>query len=119
MRLARFVYSGVIMLLAFLSVVAAVEEAADVDSGRFEADKLLNLGSGILAAALFVVTVMAYRRTKNARLTYVSAAFMVFAVKGLLAGQEIFFAEWAWVDPTAGVLDFVIIVCFSLGVLKR
>lgn len=84
-----------------------------------EGEKLFNLCSGALALLLFVLTAVAYSRTRNGRLLYVSFAFFLYAIKGVLLSLELFFGEWGWVDPVAAVLDFFILLCFFRGILKK
>ena len=108
-----------VLLLASLSSFVFAEEADDLMIARFELEKLLNFGSGLLAAGLFAATLLAYRRTKNKRLVYVSIAFLLFAAKGFLTSHELFFEEWPWVDPTASFLNFAILLSFFFGVMKK
>ena len=101
------------------SSVAFAQELDDFSIGGLELEKVLNLGSGILATALLAVTWIAFQKTKNKRLLYVSAAFLLFAVKGFLTAHELFFEEWPLVDPIASLLNFGIILCFFFGVMKK
>ena len=107
------------LIFANVSSLAFAEEADDLEILGFEVEKLLNLGSGFLAAGLFTATSLAYKRTGNKRLIYVSAAFFLFAVKGFLTSHELFFEEWHWVDPTASFLNFAILLSFFFGVMKK
>lgn len=102
-----------------LAPVVLAEEDGDWQLFGFEGEKLFNLGSGILSTVLFVLTFIAYKRTKQSRLLYVSLAFLLFAIKGYLGASELFFEELAWVDPTAAVLNFAILLCFFRGILKK
>jgi len=107
-----------LFLLPF-SVVAENDDGEDIELFGLELEKLLNLGSGILAIVLFLLTQTAYRRTRNKRLQYVSFAFVLFALKGFLMAHELFFREWSWVDPTASALDFAILLIFFFGIIKQ
>jgi len=109
--------SAIVLVLLCPAVLA--EEADDVEVFGVEFEKVLNLGSGLLATALFILTSLAYRRTKRGRLLYVSAAFLLFAVKGVLTSLELFFGEWPWADPAASFLDFGILLSFIVGVMKK
>ena len=101
------------------AVLAQEETASDIFIYDLELEKLLNFGSGLLAAVLFVLTFTAYRRTHNQRLLYVSIAFDLFAFKGFLIAHELFFDEWLFVDPVASVLDFAILLFFFFGIIKK
>ena len=97
-------YIILVSLLTNLASFVFAEEMGDLDDIEvlgFELEKLLNLGSGLLATGLFIATSLAYKRTGNKMLIYVSAAFLLFAVKGFLTSHELFFGEWPWVDPIA------------------
>ena len=110
------------LMLLPLSVGAKGSEdgrSEDLEIFGLELEKVLNLGSGILAAFLGYLTYIAYTRTNNKRLKYVSLAFAIFAIKGFLTSAELFFNEGPWIDPTASVLDFVILLVFFFGIIKK
>ncbi len=107
------------MFLLSTTAVFAQEENDDWQVFGLEGEKLFNLGSGILSTILFVLTFIAYRRTKQSRLLYVSSAFFLFAVKSYLGALELFFEEMAWIDPTAAVFNFAILLCFFWGIMKK
>ncbi len=108
-----------ILLVQLSSFVLAAEDKNDFEIFGLEAEKLLNLGSGLLATALFIVTFAAYKRTKRKRMIYISIAFLLFAIKGFLTSAELFFNDWVWIDPTASILNFAILLAFFFGVLKK
>ena len=112
-------YLVLALFFANIPSFALAEEAGDLRILGFELEKIFNLGSGLLATGLFAATLLAYRRTKNKRLVYVSAAFLLFAAKGFLTSHELFFEEWKWVEPTASFLNFAILLSFFLGVIKK
>jgi len=101
-----------------LATSVHAEEDEDWQLFGVEAEKLFNLGSGILATILLGLTFAAYLRTKQNRLLYVSLAFFLFAIKGYLTSMELFFGEWLWVDPTAAILNFAILLSFFQGIIK-
>jgi len=114
--------TGIMFVLFLLALPLAVAEEADGDweiVPGVEGEKALNLTSGILALALFVLTAVAYARTRSRRLLFVAAAFLLFAVKGGITSMELFFGEWAWVDPVSAVLDFFILLSFFVGLLRK
>lgn len=107
------------LLLIHLSNGALAAEDDDWQVFGLEVEKLLNLGSGILAVVLFTMTFIAYRRTKHRKLLYVSAAFLLFALKGLLTSHELFMEEFSMVDPLASLLNFGILLAFFLGMVRK
>lgn len=108
-----------IILMMLLPTVLAEDMDDDPEIFGLELEKLLNLGTGLLATLLAVVTFIAYRRTANKRLMFVSSAFVIFAVKGFLTSLELFMEEITWIDPMASALNFVIILLFFFGVMKK
>ncbi|HLC72814.1 MAG TPA: hypothetical protein VJH37_04490 [Candidatus Nanoarchaeia archaeon] len=115
----KLVHLSLLLLVLFSLSVFAEEDNDDVMFLNLELENLLNLLSGILSFVLFLLTYSGYRHTNNKRLQYVSFAFLLFAIKGLLMTHELFFAEWSWVDPITGIFDFVILLVFFLGIVKK
>ena len=112
------------LFLMQLSSIVLAEEDEDDDQDDpeifgLEIDELLNLGSGLLATGLFVVTFLAYKKTKRKRLVYVSTAFALFAINGFLTSTELFFEELAWIDPIASFLNFAILLSFFFGIVRK
>ena len=108
-----------IVLVIHSSSFVFAQEVDEFMVFNLEAEKLLNLGSGVLALALFIVSLVAYRRTRLKKLIYVSIAFGIFAVKSLLISMELFFGDLSWTDPVASILDFGILLAFFAGMLKK
>ncbi|MCM2325679.1 MAG: hypothetical protein NDI94_04395 [Candidatus Woesearchaeota archaeon] len=107
-------------IMILLSTFAFAEDTgADPSIYGLEIEKLLNLGSGLLAFALFITTMAAYKKKKNKRLLYVSVAFFLFSVKGFLTSLELFSLDITIIDPIASVLNFAILLCFFFGVIKK
>ena len=106
-------------ILVQMPLFVLAEEGGDVIVKGFELDKLLNFGGALLATALFILTVVAYNRYKNRRLIYVSAAFLLFAIKGFLLSMEVIFGDWSWIDIMVSIFDFAILLSFFFGILKK
>lgn len=102
-----------------LSSLVWAQADADISIYGFELEKLLNLGSGILALALLAITYAAYRRNHNKRLLYISVAFLLFALKGFITSLELIGLDLLWPDPVSSVLNFAILLSFFFGVIKR
>tara|TARA_Y100000310_G_C20698091_1_gene827161 strand:- start:882 stop:1226 length:345 start_codon:yes stop_codon:yes gene_type:complete len=110
------IFIFVVLLLALSPAVLADD---DIEVFGLELEKLLNLGSGILALGLFVVTAIAYKRNQRSKLLFICLAFLLFSLKGFLTAHELFIPELEFVDPIASFLDFGILLSFFTGVLKR
>ncbi len=112
-----FLFLMEVVPLTFAQTI--VEEHDDWELFGLEVEKLLNFGSGMLALVLSSVTFVAYRRIKQERLLYVTIAFFLFAIKGFLTAHELFSEEWTWADPVASILNFVILLAFFIGIVKK
>ncbi len=76
----------------------------------------------VLSLFLTVVSILAYRRSKNKKLLYVSGAFLLFLGKGLWLSYNSFIVSLSsnndiWIPVLA--LDMVILVIFYFGAMKR
>ena len=110
----------VLVVLSFLSVhVSAQEEDGNYLVSGFELEKILFMISALLSLFLFFIAVVAYQRDGRSRLLFVSIGFLLFAVKNFLVSSELFFPEVDWFDPAAVVLEFLALLGFFFGVLKR
>ena len=85
-------------------------------------DILIMIGT-IAAFVLFVISLMAYRRSRDLRVLVVSMAFFFFAVKELLGVLSNFFPnEFIYIDHAADVLNLLILLSFIMlmyGVSSR
>ena len=98
-----------------------VTEQGDINIfTRIALDDLITLASSVLAIVLFALTFIAYRRSGRSKLAYVSAAFFLYAVKGFINASDLFLpVKSAWADPTANFLDFAILLCFFIGIMRK
>jgi hypothetical protein len=75
------------------------------------------------ALVLFVISLIAYRRTRDLRILVVSMAFFFFAVKELLFVMQNFFpGEFIYIDNAERVLELLIVLSFIMlmyGVSRR
>ena len=109
----------VCFILLHANSFVLAKESDDIFVHGFELEKLLNLGSSLLATALLILILFAYKRNRNKRLLYVGAAFLLFAIKGFLISLEIWFGDWPWVDPASSFLYFAILLSFFFGIMKK
>jgi|LGVD01.1.fsa_nt_gb formate hydrogenlyase subunit 3/multisubunit Na+/H+ antiporter MnhD subunit len=112
------------LVLVISPLLASAYEDPDENewttSSGVDVEELIILGSSILAIALFAITIIAYNRDRRKKLLYVAVAFFFFAVKGILLSSDIFIPDKvAWIDPLAVFLDFIILLSFFFGILKK
>ena len=109
----------VFLLLTIPIFTVNAEENDDIQVFGLELEKLLNFISGILSTVLFLFAGIAYKRTRRTRLRYVSAAFLLFAIKSFLISSEMFFGDFSLIDPVASLLDFGILLSFFVGIFRE
>ena len=71
---------------------------------------------------LFAISAISYNRIRSQRLLFVSIAFGIFFVKGLLLTIGIFMIprpDWLEISIHLIVLDFLIMIMLYLGIAKR
>ena len=115
----KILFCIILILLLQIPIFVLAAEVGDVTVKGFELDKLLNLGSALLATSLFVLTILAYNRKRSQRLIYVIIAFLLFAVKGFISSIAIFLGDIGWIDAFANFIDFIILLSFFFGILKK
>jgi len=109
----------VVMAFVNFNVVAQEEEGEDIQISGFDLEEIISFVNGWLSVFLFILAYMAYKRDGRKRLFYVSLAFLLFAVKSFLNASELFFPDMAWVGPTATVLEFLVLLSFFFGVIRK
>jgi hydrogenase/urease accessory protein HupE len=83
-------------------------------------DSLISVLSSILAAALFLISLLAYLRDRRRRLLFVTGAFFLFAIRGFLIVISDYSIPGAvWIDSLANLLDFGVLLLFFLGLIKK
>jgi len=112
---AFFLLVGIFSTHAF----AENENEITVLSG-IELDNIITLISSILSIILFTLTFVAYKQSGKSKLSYIAAAFLLFAIKGfVLSSDMVFVYAVNWMDPAAHLLDFAILLLFFSGIIKK
>ncbi len=81
----------------------------------------LDFATGIFAAVLLVISLLAYKRTNLTRLIFVSAAFGLYAFRAILPRLEIFLpsVEATTIDTILSSIGFVILALFFVAIVKK
>ena len=103
----------------FISSSSEGGDLGDIMFFGLELEKLVSLVNGLLSLALFVITFTAFRREHRERMLYVSIAFLLFSVRNFLFAHELFVQEIVIIGPVSTMLDFVILLVFFYGMLKK
>jgi formate hydrogenlyase subunit 3/multisubunit Na+/H+ antiporter MnhD subunit len=92
----------------------------DGGSIEIEIEAIISFASSILAVFLLVVSFLAYKRDKRRRLLFVLAAFLLFAIKGVLFTLgEVISGLPLNLEPIALFLDFGILMLLFAGIVKE
>ncbi len=80
-----------------------------------------DFGSGIFAAFLVILSLMAYRSIKMKRLLFVSAAFGLYSIRAIIDNLDIFVPEIESdiIDIATAVIGFIILGLFFIAIVKK
>jgi hypothetical protein len=83
--------------------------------------EFFEFGSGIFAAILFVLSLIAYKSVKSKRLLFVSAAFGLIAIRTLLLRLDLFVPtiESSLLELVIAVMGFAALALFFIAIVKR
>ena len=107
------------LIYPLISSANEIEETGDYILAGLELEKVLSFVNGVIALTLFALAFISYKRDGRKRLLYVSIAFALFSLKGFLLSSEIFFPDVEWIDPSLIILEFLVLVLFFFGVLRK
>jgi hypothetical protein len=81
----------------------------------------LNASITVFALGMLIISLLSYRRYKNWQLLFVSGAFFLFFIKGLLQSLSLFYTEMSMLYDrlSLGVFDLVILILLFMATLKR
>jgi len=82
----------------------------------------LDFASGIFAAFLLALSLLAYKRTKMKRLLFVSAAFGLFAFRAIIPRLDLFLPNLdlsTSIETILSITGFVILGLFFLAIVKK
>lgn len=82
--------------------------------------ELLKLGSGLFALILLFISLLAYYRSRQRRLLFVSGAFGLYFVKIIAQHLDLFLPnlETSFLDLLLALIDFVVLLLFFLAIIK-
>ena len=74
----------------------------------------------LLAFGIFVISFLAYKKSKSQKLLFVSIAFLLFALKWMVKVFDIFFSPGNFLsDSSENVFEFFILVLLFLAIFRR
>jgi hypothetical protein len=83
--------------------------------------ELLKLGSGLFALILLFISLLAYYRSRQRRLLFVSGAFGLYFVEIITEHLDLFLPnlETSFLDLLLAFINFVILLLFFLAIIKK
>ncbi|MGI0087050.1 MAG: hypothetical protein ACREBI_03700 [Nitrosotalea sp.] len=103
------------------NIFLAVSNMTEVGGEVPNLPESLDFATGIFAAVLLVMSLLAYKRTNLKRLLFVSAAFGLYAFRAILPRMEILLpsVEATTVEVTLSSIGFVILALFFVAIVKK
>jgi len=83
--------------------------------------ELLKLGSGLFALVLLSISLLAYYRSRQRRLLFVSGAFGLYFIKIITENLDLFIPNLensVW-ELLLAFINFIILLLFFLAIIKR
>lgn len=99
---------------------SATNEGASSNSGGSSFQELLaeifDLGSGIFAAFILIISLIAYRKLKSWRILLISSAFALFCARSVLSRLDFFMPET--LELILAMVSFAGVILFFLAILQ-
>ena len=80
---------------------------------------VLNACITIFSLGMLIVSLLSFKKYKNVKLIFVSLAFLVFLIKGLIQSFGLFYGEIITSSTYFGLFDLVILILLFIATLKR
>ncbi len=114
----------VVVLAAILLICGSAFAQAETNDkstiNGFDITTIIVFLSSILAIALGVLSFIGYRRDGRIKILFVTFAFFIFAIKGILIiGSDLLSLQQPSLDIIANLLDFAILICFFVGMVLK
>ena len=116
--------SLVIAIAAILLIVTPAFALAETNDAKtiygLDINDIIVVSTSILAFILGAISLIAYRRDGRVKFLFVTLAFFIFASKGvLIIGNDLLSLQQPVLDIIAHSLDFVVLLCFFVGMIKK
>ena len=75
----------------------------------------------VFSFGMFVMSLFSYRDFKSTKLVFVSIAFFVFFIKGIVQSASVFYESLSALNPSfiIELFDFVILIFLYVATLKK
>jgi len=90
-----------------------------LDKGDFA--EFFDFGTGIFAAVLFALSLVAYKTLRTKRILYVSIAFALFAIHVIVSRINLFIPEIesSMLELILSIMEFVALALFFVAIMKK
>ena len=78
--------------------------------------EIFDLGSGIFAAIILIISLVAYRKLKSWRILLISSAFALFCARSVLSRLDVFMPET--LELILAMVSFAGVILFFLAILQ-
>ena len=108
-------------VLAISSLSNNYEEPVTDLLDKGDLAEFFDLGTGIFAAILFALSLIAYKRIKSRRILYVAIAFAIFAIRVIVSNLDLFMPEIesSSLELLLAVMGFAALGLFFLAIVRR
>ncbi len=113
-------YALFLLLLAGSAMaIGEMNDSTNSLSGLDMTDAIV-IATSVLAIILGAISAVAYARDGRTKLLFVTLAFFIFALKGVfIIGSDLLSLQQPFLDIIANLLDFVVLLCFFFGMMKK
>ncbi|HMH11046.1 MAG TPA: hypothetical protein VK553_10070 [Candidatus Nitrosopolaris rasttigaisensis] len=112
----------IILLFTYLANLLNIQPVYATGDDKQNVADIFVFGSGIFAAFLFALSLLAYRNLLTKRLLLVSAAFGIFAIHAIVSKLDLFtplHIESSVLEMTLAIMNFVALAFIFLAIVKR
>ncbi|PWU80487.1 MAG: hypothetical protein DLM72_11950 [Candidatus Nitrosopolaris wilkensis] len=112
----------IILLFTYLANLLNIQPVYATGDDKQNIADIFVFGSGIFAAILFSLSLLAYRNLMTKRLLLVSAAFGIFAINAIVSKLDLFtplHIESSVLELILAILNFVALTFFFFAIVTR
>lgn len=112
----------IILLFTYLANLSNIQPVYATGEDKQNVADIFVFGSGIFAAFLFSLSLLAYRNLLTKRLLLVSAAFGIFAIHAIVSKLDLFtplHIESSVLEMILAIMNFVALAFIFLAIVKR
>ncbi len=104
------------------NILLIIQNASEGGDEKYILPESLDFATGIFAAFLLALSLVAYQRTKVKRLLFVSAAFGLFSFRAIIPRLDLILPDLdlsASIQTILSITGFVILGLFFLAIVKK